>query len=53
MAKELTKEQKNILFEEATEAPGSSQLNYEKKGNKKINKRPIFERNTKTQKRLV
>ena len=31
MAKELTKEQKNILFEEATEAPGSSQLNYEKR----------------------
>ena len=31
MVKELTKEQKNILFEEATEAPGSSQLNYEKR----------------------
>ena len=31
MVKELTKEQKNILFEEATEPPGSSQLNYEKR----------------------
>ena len=31
MAKELTKEQKNILFEEATEPPGSSPLNYEKR----------------------
>ena len=27
----LTEEQKNILFEEATEAPGSSRLNYEKR----------------------
>ena len=31
MVKELTKEQKNILFKEATEPPGSSQLNYEKR----------------------
>ena len=31
MVKELTKEQKNILFEEATESPGSSPLNYEKR----------------------
>ena len=31
MVRELTKEQKNILFEEATEPPGSSQLNYEKR----------------------
>ena len=31
MAKELTKKQKNILFEEATEPPGSSSLNYEKR----------------------
>ena len=31
MVKELTKEQKNILFKEATEAPGSSPLNYEKR----------------------
>ena len=31
MVKELTKEQKNILFEEATEPPGSSKLNYEKR----------------------
>ena len=31
MVKELTKEQKNILFKEATEPPGSSPLNYEKR----------------------
>ena len=31
MVKELTKEQKNILFQEATEAPGSSSLNNEKR----------------------
>ena len=27
----LTSEQKNILFEEGTESPGSSPLNYEKR----------------------
>ena len=27
----LTKEQKHILYEEGTEAPGSSPLNYEKR----------------------
>ena len=31
MVKKLTEEQKNILFKEATEPPGSSQLNYEKR----------------------
>ena len=29
MDKNLTAEQKNILFKEGTEAPGSSSLNYE------------------------
>ena len=31
MIKDLTTEQKNILFKEETEAPGSSSLNYEKR----------------------
>ena len=31
MIKDLTMEQKNILFKEDTEPPGSSPLNYEKK----------------------
>ena len=31
MDKNLTAEQKNILFKEGTEAPGSSPLNYEKR----------------------
>ena len=31
MIKDLTKEQKNILFNEETEPPGSSSLNYEKR----------------------
>ena len=31
MIKDLTKEQKNILFKEETEPPGSSSLNYEKR----------------------
>ena len=31
MNKNLTTEQKNILFEEGTETPGSSPLNYEKR----------------------
>ena len=31
MDKNLTKEQKNILFEEGTEPPGTSPLNYEKR----------------------
>ena len=31
MVKNLTDEQKNILFKEATEAPGTSPLNYEKR----------------------
>ena len=31
MDKKLTTEQKNILFEEGTEPPGSSALNYEKR----------------------
>ena len=31
MNKNLTEEQKHILLEEGTEAPGSSQLNYEKR----------------------
>ena len=31
MDKKLTTEQKNILFKEATEPPGSSALNYEKR----------------------
>ena len=31
MDKNLTAEQKHILFEEGTEAPGSSSLNYEKR----------------------
>ena len=30
MIKDLTTKQKNILFKEETEAPGSSSLNYEK-----------------------
>ena len=28
---ELTSEQKKVMFEEATERPGSSKLNYEKR----------------------
>ena len=31
MVKNLTDEQKNILFKEATESPGTSPLNYEKR----------------------
>ena len=31
MIKNLTQAQKNILFKEETEAPGSSLLNYEKR----------------------
>ena len=31
MVKNLTAEQKHILFEEGTESPGSSQLNFEKR----------------------
>ena len=31
MVKNLTVEQKHILFEEGTESPGSSQLNFEKR----------------------
>ena len=31
MNKDLTSEQKHILFEEGTESPGTSQLNYEKR----------------------
>ena len=31
MAKDLTLEQKHILFEEGTEPPGTSALNYEKR----------------------
>ena len=31
MIKDLTTEQKNILFKEETEAPGSSSLNQEKR----------------------
>ena len=31
MIKDLTTRQKNILFKEETEAPGSSSLNYEKR----------------------
>ena len=31
MGKDLTSEQKHILFEEGTEPPGTSQLNYEKR----------------------
>ena len=31
MIKDLTTEQKNILFKEQTESPGSSPLNYEKR----------------------
>jgi len=31
MIKDLTMEQKNILFKEDTESPGSSPLNYEKR----------------------
>ena len=31
MDKNLTSEQKHILFEEGTESPGTSQLNYEKR----------------------
>ena len=31
MVKNLTAEQKNILFKEATESPGTSPLNYEKR----------------------
>ena len=31
MIKDLTTEQKNILFKEQTESPGSSTLNYEKR----------------------
>ena len=31
MKKNLTAEQKHILFEEGTESPGSSSLNYEKR----------------------
>ena len=31
MSKDLTPEQKHILFEEGTEQPGSSPLNYEKR----------------------
>jgi peptide methionine sulfoxide reductase MsrB len=31
MIKDLTTGQKNILFREETEAPGSSSLNYEKR----------------------
>ena len=31
MDKDLTAEQKHILFEEGTEPPGSSSLNYEKR----------------------
>ena len=31
MVKNLTDEQKNILFKEATESPGTSSLNYEKR----------------------
>ena len=31
MDKNLTPEQKHILFEEGTESPGTSQLNYEKR----------------------
>ena len=29
--KELTEEQNQVLFKEGTEAPGSSELNYEKR----------------------
>ena len=36
MDKNLTPEQKHILFEEGTESPGTSQLNYVKKGKEAI-----------------
>ena len=31
MDKDLTEKQKHILFEEGTESPGTSSLNYEKR----------------------